>query len=166
MKFLAAVITMLTTVMIVFICLFICYYSKENIEFLKNSLTNIADIYNSTLAGFSLMIFFVFFLEMLVALIIGYTAIIIGHKSNNNKLVKTIVYGFVLYIITQFILLGFIFITGLFDSNIMALFKSNDINNFIGVKKFMYISIISYSIILVIYYLIDNYLLKKGIDVD
>ena len=41
------------------------------------------------------------------------SAIIFGYKSNQNKMVKTLVIGFALYMITQVVTLGIIFVFGL-----------------------------------------------------
>ena len=165
-KFLTSIITMFTSVLIILLVLFIAYYSKENLEVLKNSLNVLASIYNSTILKLLLVIFVVFFLEMLFIIQVGYTGILIGHKSNNNRMVKSIVYGFICYIVTQGLTLLIVFIVGLFNKDIMNLFITNNIVNIDVVKVIMFIGIIIYTIYLYIYYKVDLMLFNKGIDVE
>ena len=165
-KFLTSIITMFTSVLIILLVLFIAYYSKENLEILKNSLNVLASIYNSTVLKLLLVIFVVFFLEMLFVVQVGYTGILIGHKSNNNRMVKSIVYGFICYIVTQGLTLLIVFIVGLFNKDIMNLFITNNIVNIDVVKLIMFIGIVIYTIYLYIYYKVDLMLFNKGIDVE
>ena len=165
-KFLTSIITMFTSVLIILLVLFIAYYSKENLEILKNSLNVLASIYNSTVLKLLLVIFVVFFLEMLFVIQVGYTGILIGHKSNNNRMVKSIVYGFICYIVTQGLTLLIVFIVGLFNKDIMNLFITNNIVNIDVVKLIMFIGIVIYTIYLYIYYKVDLILFNKGIDVE
>ena len=165
-KFLTSIITMLTSVLIILLVLFIAYYSKENLEVLKTSLKVLASIYNSTVLKLLLVIFIVFFLEMVFVIQVGYTGILIGHKSNNNRIVKSIIYGFICYIVTQGLTLLIVFLFGLFNKVIMNLFITNNIVNINVVKVIMFIGIIIYTIYLYIYYKIDLRLFNKGIDVE
>ena len=165
-KFLTSIITMFTSVLIILIVLFIAYYSKENLEILKNSLNVLASIYNSTVLKLLLVIFIVFFLELLFIIQVGYTGILIGHKSNNNRMVKSIIYGFICYIATQGLTLLIVFIVGLFNKDIMNLFITNNIVNIDVVKVIMFIGIIIYTIYLYIYYKVDLMLFNKGIDIE
>ena len=62
-KVLTSIICMLTTTIIIGVCLFICYYSEANIEALKSMLELAADTYNTTVINLLLIIFAVLFLE-------------------------------------------------------------------------------------------------------
>lgn len=165
-KFLSAIITMLTSIIVIIICVAIAYYSKENLDILKNSLQLLATTYDSTVIKLLSIIFIVLFLEILFVLIIGYTGIIIGHKSNNNKMVKSIIYSFILYIITQTLTLLIIFLIGITNKDIMNLFITNEIVNIDVIKIVMFTGIFIYVIYISAYYLLDTKLLKHGIDVD
>lgn len=163
-KFLSAIISMLTSTLVILICLFICFYSKENIEIIKNTLQSVAYIYDSTVIKLLLTIFIILFLEMLFILMIGYTGIIIGHKSNNNKMIKSIIIGFALYLLMQGLNILILFITSLFSDNIKSLFTNS--LNINALKESMNIVIIVYLIYIIIYYFINQKELEKGIDVD
>ena len=50
-KVLCGIITMLTSTVVIAASLLICYYSKENIELLKNSLNLVASLYESSITS-------------------------------------------------------------------------------------------------------------------
>ena len=165
-KFLMGIITMFVSVFVILLTLFIAYYSKENIEWLKISLNIIASIYNSTVIKLLLVIFLVFFLEMVFTVFAGYIGILIGHRSNDKRIIKSIIYGFITYILTQTLTLIIMFIFGIFNKDIMNLFTTNNIINIDILKIIMYGAIAIYVIYIIIYYIIGLKLFKKGIDVE
>ena len=165
-KFLSAIITMFTSVLVILLAVFIAYYSKENIEILKASLNGLAALYNSSVIKLLLIIFFVFFLEMTFITLAGYTGIILGHRAGSGRIVKSVVYGFVSYLLAQGIVLLVIFIAGMFNQDIMNLFITNEIANAEVIKQIMCLGIVIYTLIIGIYYKIDTIAFEKGINVD
>lgn len=165
-KVLSAIITMVTSAVVIVICISICYYSTENIEFLKTALEFVASTYNSTVVEFLLITFAVFFLEMIFALLAGYIGLIIGHKSNNKKMGKSVLFGFIAYIIPQTLTLLIIFIIGLFNPDIMNLFNTTDMINLEVIKTIMYIGIVIYGFYIIAYYVIGKKLFEKGVNID
>ncbi|MBR6690543.1 MAG: hypothetical protein IKL65_04360 [Bacilli bacterium] len=165
-KFLTGIITMFASVLVILIVLFIAYYSKENLEWVKTSLNILATIYNSTIIKLLLIIFLVFFLEMVFTIFAGYIGILLGHRSNDKRIVKSIIYGFITYMATQTITLIIMFICGLFNKDIMNLFMTNNIVNIDILKIIMYGAILLYTVYIVSYYVIGLKIFKKGIDVD
>lgn len=165
-KILTAIITLFTSILVITLTLFVAYYSKENIEILKNILLPIATTYGSTIIKILLAFIFVLFLEFANILQSGYTGIILGHKMNNSKVAFSVLFGFCTYIITQILALISIFIVALFNKDIMNLFFTNQIININMVKIIIYLSIVIYTITLIIGYIINIKLFKKGVNVD
>jgi len=165
-KFLSSIITVFTSVIIILLAAFIAYYSKENMQVLKTLLQSIASIYNSSVLSFVLIIAIVFFLEITYIIQVGNTGIIIGHKANNNKILLSIISGFIIYTITSLVLLLILFVGGLFFKDIMNLFLTNSVINIDIVKKIMYIAILTYSIVIGLFFLIDIKLFNKGVNVE
>ena len=164
-KVLSSIIIMLTTTIVIITCLFICYYSKENIDILKNMLEITASSYNTSVIKLILTIGMIFFLELTFILLVGYTGIIIGHSSNNNKIVKSIIWAFGMYIFTQLITIGLIYIIGLFSKDIMNIITTN-IVSIKGIKNILVGGIVMYIIYNIIYYFIGKRELEKGINID
>lgn len=165
-KVISAIICVFTTVVVSIACLFICYYSETNMQALKSMLELAASTYNTTVLKLLLLISFVIFLEIMFIVLIGYVGIILGHKSNQNKMVKTLIISFALYLITQAITLVSIYIFGLFNSNVMNLINTTDIVNVDAIKYVMYAGIGIYIVYIIFYYILGKKQLEKGVNVD
>lgn len=159
-KVLTTIITVLTSTIVIIISLLICYYSKENIEILKNILNQI-NISNITIISTIL----IFYLEILFIILSGITAIILGYKQNNNKLLKSVLFGLIIYFTMQTLILVIIFVIGLFNKEIMDLFKTNNITPNL-LKQILSLSTIIYIIYNIILYIIGNNTFKKGVNID
>ena len=165
-KVICGLICIFTTTIIALVCLFICYYSENNIEVLKTVLELAATTYNTTVINLLLLVSVVIFLEIMFVLIIGYVGIILGHKSNKSKMARSIVIGFVLYMIFQVITLGLIGFYGLFNPQVMNLINTTDIINVDAIKSVMYVGIGIYAIYIICLYCIGKKHLNKGVNVE
>ena len=165
-KVISAIICVFTTVVVSVVCLFICYYTEANMQTIKSMLELAAGAYNTTVLNLLLLISFVAFLEVMFIVLIGYTGIIIGHKSNQNKMVKTLIISFALYLLTQALTLGVIYILGLFNSDIMNLINTTDIVNMNAIRYAMYAGIGIYLVYIMFYYILGNKQLEKGVNVE
>ena len=165
-KVLAAIITLFTSVLIIGLTLFIAYYSKANILTLKNILLPIANAYGSTIIKLLLALLFVFFIEFANMLQSGYTGMILGHKMNNTKMGFSVLFGFGAYIITQIFAVLMLFITALFNKDIMNLFFTNEIINTEMIKIIIYLAIIIYIITFIVGYIVNLKMFQKGVNVD
>ena len=165
-KVLTAIICSFTTVVVALLAVAISYYSKENLEALKGFLKLTASAYDITAINLILVVSLVIFLEVLFIIIIGYTGIIIGHRSNKNKMAKSIFIAIVLYIITSTLTLGFVYIVGLFNKDVMNIINTTDIVNVSAIKNVMRLGIVIYVAYNLVYYFIGNKLFKKGVNVE
>lgn len=165
-KVLAAGISVFTTAIVIIVCLFICYYSKENLQVLKGMLELAASTYDTTVINLLLLMAVVFFLEVMFIILIGYVGIILGYKSNRDKMVKTLLIGFGLYTLTQVITLAIIFIFGLFNKSVMNLVNTTDIINMEAIKIVMTGGVGIYVIYIAFYYWLGKKAFKKGVNVE
>lgn len=165
-KVITSFLVMLISFVFIAIILFIAYYSKANIETLKNILFPIATLLNSTVIKFLFIIFFLVFLELFSILLCGFLGIIIGHIFNKNKIVYSVVFGFISYMITQTIVVLIILIISLFNKELMNIFISNEINNMSVLSNVSIISIIIYNILIIVNIFVSIKIFKKGVNVD
>lgn len=165
-KVITGIIAVFTSMITIIICLFICYYSEANMEVLKGILELAATTYNTTVLNLLLLVSIVIFLEIVYVLLTGYVGIILGHKSNKNKMARSIVIGFVLYFIFQTLTLGLIAVYGLFNSEVMNLINTTDIINVEAIKSVMYAGIGIYVLYSIILYWLGQRYLKKGVNVE
>jgi len=97
---------------------------------------------------------------------IGYVGIILGYKSNKNKMLSTIVMGFALYSVAQIVTFIIIFIFGLFNPNVMNLINTTEAINIETIKLLLYVATGIYFSYVVILYLLGKKLLNRGVNVD
>ena len=165
-KVISGVICVFTTMILIIVCLFICYYSEANIELLKKLLEIAATTYNTTVLKLLLLIAVVIFLEIVYVLLIGYVGIILGHKSNKNKMARSIAIGIALYFIFQTLTLGLIALYGLFNPEVMNLINTTDIVNIDAIKSVMYAGIGIYVVYTIILYWLGQRTLNKGVNIE
>ncbi|MCI8272945.1 MAG: hypothetical protein HFJ55_02550 [Clostridia bacterium] len=165
-KVISAIICIFTTIVVILACLFICYYSETNMQALKGFLELAASTYNTTVLNLLLLVSIVILLEIIFIVLIGYIGIILGHKSNKRKMVKTVIIGFALYIITQIITLALIYILGLFNSSVMNLINTTDIINVDAIKTVMFYGVGIYIIYILFYNFLGKMAFQKGVDVE
>ena len=116
---------------------------------------------------FITIVIIIIFLEVFNAIQCGFLGIIIGHRMNNRKIEYSVLFGFIAYLLAQSLILGLVFIYGLFDSSIMELFKTATIN--IDVKAFKVLAILSsllYVIIIFNMSILCKKELSKGVNVE
>ena len=165
-KIITAILTMLTSVIVIALTLFIAYYSKENIETLKNLILPIADILDSSIIGVVILFLAVLLIETLNIIQVGFTGIILGHKANNNKVALSVIFGFAVYMFTQTISLLGAFLISLFNKDMMNLFITNEVINIDMIKALALVCIVIYTSIFIINLIINILIFKKGVNVD
>ena len=165
-KVITGVVSVFTTMIVAIVCLFICYYSEANMEALKGFLELAATTYNTTVLNLLLLVAIVIFLEVVYVLLTGFVGIILGHKSNKNKMARSIGIGIILYFVFQGLTLGLIAIYGLFNPNVMNLLNTTDIINIETIKNVMYAGIGIYVVYIIFLYFLGQRQLKKGVNIE
>ena len=164
-KILTAIITLITSFIVIIVCLAIATLNKDTWIILKESLEQSAIYFDSSVFSLIFVMIITIFFEFLFMMMSGMLGIIIGHRSNNLKIVKSIVIGFAIYIILSVISLGALFVAGFINSDIMSLFNNIEVSSN-ALKSMMLVGILVYAIYNLGIYFIGNKLLNKGVDVD
>lgn len=164
-KVLTAIITLLTSFIVIIICLAIATLNKDTWIILKEYLEQSAIYFNSSVFSLIFVLIITIFFEFLFMMMSGILGIIIGHRANNFKIVKSIIIGFFTYIILSSMSLGVLFIAGLINSDIMSLFNNIEVSSN-ALKNMMLVGILVYAIYNLGIYFIGNKLLNKGVNVD
>ena len=165
-KVISSIISLFASVSVIALTLFVAYYSKDNLEILKNILLPITTTYEINFLNIIILFLFITFLELVNGLFSGYTGIILGHKKNNNKIIFSVLYGFITYMITQTIGLIAIFIVAIFNKDIMNLFITNEIININSIHTIIYLAISVYTMTIIILYILNLKFFKQGINVE
>lgn len=164
-KILTAIITLLTSFIVIIICLAIATLNKDTWIILKVSLEQSAIYLDSSVFSLIFVMVITVFFEFLFMMMSGILGIIIGHRSNDLKILKSIVIGFIIYMILSSMSLGALFVVGLLNSDIMSLFSNIEVSSN-ALKSMMLVGILVYAIYNLGIYYIGNKLLNKGVNVD
>lgn len=164
-KVLTAIITLLTSFIVITACLMISTLNEETWVILKESLEQSAIYFNCSVISFLLITILTIFFEFLFMMLSGILGIIIGHQSNNLKIVKSIIAGFIIYVLLSLLTLGILYIIGFINPDIMSLFTKLEVNSS-ALKNMMAVGILVYATYNLGIYFIGNKLLNKGVNVD
>ena len=166
-KFIQTLIFFFISFVVILISLFIAYYSKENWLVITNYIRTITTGLNLSTSFFITMAIIIIFLEVFNAIQCGFLGIILGHKMNNGKIGYSVLFGFITYLLAQGLILGLVFVYGIFDSTVMELFKTATIN--IDVTAFKTLAIVSSSLYIIIIFIMNILCkkeLSKGVNVE
>ncbi len=159
-KSLTGLITMLSSVAVIFVSFMICYWGDGLKEFIKMILPG-STMTVAIIAGFVLL------LEFIYLLYLGILAITIGYKFNRDKLVKSIAAGFVIYMISSVFSVVILFVTALFNKDVLKMFTTMNTVPSVDALKFMLIvALVIYIGYIILCNVISSKLLQKGVNVD
>lgn len=164
-KVLTMIITLLTSFIFIILCIAIVSLNKDTWLVIKSTLEQSSIIFDSSVFDLIFIMTATIFLQFLYIMMSGILGIILGHKSNNLKIVKSIIYGFMIYMGLSFITLGILYVIGLMNSNIMTLFNSMELNSSV-LKNVMIIIMFVYVVYNLIIYFVSNKSLKNGVNVE
>jgi len=166
-KFIQTLIFFFIGFVISLLSLFIAYFTLDSWQVIKEYIKTITVGFNMSTAFFITMAIMLIFLELFNAIQCGFLGIILGHKRNNEKIGFSVLFGFIIYLVAQTLVLGLVFVYGLFDESVMELFKSATIS--IDVDAFKILAIVASILYLVIIFsmsIVCKKLLNKGVNIE
>ena len=166
-KIISALITLVITLIVSGICLFIMYYSSAIGESIKSLVFPAADFYDISMITLILIFLLLLFLQFFNILQCGYTGIIIGHRSNNRKIGMSVLSGAAVYLGSQTVTVLIMLAGAIYDTRIFDLFT--ELNPVISpslMKLLVVLTVISYTIVIIVNYLVSLRLFKKGVNVE
>lgn len=164
-KFILAITTMFVSFIVIIASLSIVYLNTDNWDIIKEGINQFAGVYGLSGIGFIIIMGLILFLELFSALQAGFLGIILGNRKGNRKTVASVIFGFIVYMATQVVVLITIFVVGLCNSNVMQVFTSNNVSGEI-LKPIIIASFIAYTMIIVVINLICSKVLSKGVNVE
>lgn len=164
-KFLAVIITLLTSLIVIVASLSLACLNSNTLSSLQ-SLLEIGTNYLN-ISSFNLIISFVVLIifELLFIHLSGTVGIIIGHKSSNLKIVKSIIYSLGIYLLFSLISLFIIYLGSLINPALANVFSNVSINGE-ALKTLLYLGLIIYGLENLILYFLGNKLLNQGVNVE
>ena len=148
-KFILSLTNLATTFIVIILSVLIAYSGKDNLSIITNYIDSVSRIFNTSAISFVILIILILFLEIYAGLQSGFLGIILGHKKSNNKVMHSVIFGFVTYIIIQLIVLFILFITALFNKDIMKMFTDNVLPPLSAIKSIVLLFSIIYVAIII-----------------
>lgn len=165
-RFIETLIFSVVGFVIILISLLIAYYTKDRWMMLRDMINGLASGLNINTTMFVILVVFILFLEIINAIQSGFLGMIFGYNRNNSKLGFSVLYGFIIYIISQCAILLQLFITGLFNSKVMDLFRSNIVIESSTLKLLLVLAIIFYIFVILFMNVISVITFNKGVNVE
>ena len=165
-KVISGIISLLLAAIVIFICILIVYLNNETIYSIKSAFENMTEIfgYGNTILMCIAVVFLVIF-EISFLMFSGLFGIIIEFKSNNSKVIKSVLVGIMMYGFLSSALLIIMYIISKYNPTFMELYTSG-MPSPSALKMLIYISLIIYGIYNIGYYFICKKILNKGVNVD
>ncbi len=164
--FLNAFLTMLTSIAVSLLGIVLIFYSEEKMAILRALLKSMSESFESTPTVMILIFAILIFSQMLFVVQSGYTGLVIGHRSDNGKMGKSVIWGFVIYGLTQMIILGIVYIIALFRPDMMQMFTEKTVESGSTFKAILYIVGGLYLLMVGVCSVLDLKLLQKGVNVE
>ncbi len=165
-KFISALISLFVSFFFILISFLIVFYSKDLFETIKNMIVPIAESFEVSAGGLLLTFALILFLEFFNILQCGFTGIILGHRRNSSKTGFSVLFGLISGLLSQSVVVMFLFCIALFNSEFMNMFITNSPPSFATLKTVAILSICAYSFIVAAGCFINIKLLKSGVNVD
>lgn len=165
-KFLEMAIFYIVGAFIILLCLFIAYYTKDNYASLKELLSVITSGYGFNTLLLIISILLIASLEIINVMVSGFLGIILGHKKNSHKVLFSVIFGFIAYIVSQIIAMLSVFIVGIFNSGVMQMFNGNITPSGTTIKLLIILSITVYLINIILISTVSKIELNKGINIE
>lgn len=164
-KVLAALITLSTSFLVIVACLMIAILNQETWAALQTSLEQSAIYFDTSVPSFVTVMVVTIFLQFFFMMMCGFLGLILGHRSNNLKIVKSIIIGFAIYTLLSLLSLAILYIAGLGNSDIQSLFNQMTVNAS-ALRGMMLVAIAAYTLYNLGIYFVSDKLLRQGVNVD
>ncbi len=165
-KAIGALLVMFVSILFVALCALIGYGTPENFVVLKNLFFAIGETTQIPFGWTLVLALFVLIAEFVNLLFAGFVGMVIGHRKENNKMGYSVLFGAIIYVAAQLIMLLTIFVVGLFNHNIMQILTSKQAVDVSTLITILGLGCIVYTLTATAIYLLGNCLFKKGVNVD
>lgn len=163
-KIIAMILSTVLSLLVIVLCIAFVYLDKTGITYLKDMYHTVVDLYGSTsviliIIGTIVLVL----LEFLSMLFSGVFGIIVGHRANNHKVVKSIACGLLSYWMLSMICLVMLkVISSIYNIDIIQ----TEIPTLHVFKTVLLISLLIYLVCDILLYLCGKIIFKKGVNID
>ena len=161
---LTGIISLIIATIVIIASILFTYISKDTIDSIKIMFQSLFDMYGKTTGIFFIISFvLIIFLETIYFMMSGIFGIVIGYRSNNYKLLKSIIVGLTSYGVLSTVSVVIIWIISKIANFEIA---SQTLPEPRYAKVLLITSILIYLVYNLMLYFISKYILNKGVNVD
>ena len=161
-KTVSGMIAILLSLAVVIACFFIAFWNNDVYEYFRTVFKD------GDMTFIVLGILITAVLEVMYAVNVGMFSLVVGHRFNNARVVRSAILGVFLYFALQSLLLGIIYAIGMFDDSVKAMFgdASDVVIKFSTYRTLIIATDIIYLILTTGLYFAGKKLFAKGVNVD
>ena len=161
-KFLTSLILIATSLLVFLPCFLIIVIKPDTIKLTLSALSEHTEFWPLFFAAICVL-----FCQTSFIIQCGFLGITLGHRFRSHRALLTIIFGFLIYLFCESILVGFTLIWALINPNIMTLLIDGTIENNLSYLTELLISInVAYILFNAGCYIVNAKLLQHGIDVE
>lgn len=161
-KFICSVTYLVISTIILILSIYIGFNNIDKIIDFFNSLITTLNYKPSTVYIYTLILIFLTYVNYILFV---FLSISLGQTSNNSKILFTLIYGLVVYTITQLISLIGLGIMLLFDPSIINNINNNNVSLNV-LNNYFILSIVLTIIISIGYYIITKFILERKLNLE
>ena len=165
-KFIQSLLFFVFSFIIAIIILFITYYTPERWDLLKNTIKGMTSGLEMNTYIFLIGALLMIFVEIFNAIQCGFIGIILGYKQNNYKVGYSVLFGMTAYFASQTIIVLLTLVVGLFNSDIMGLYKAGVELTPSTFKFLTLLALILYTMVIAIMNIVAKKIFNQGVNIE
>ncbi len=163
-KIISSIISVVISILVIVACVAFVYLNDATFEELRLMYDSLVQAYNGVAAVvFIIGLVLIILLEMINAMMCGIFGIVVGHRYNDSKIIKSILIGLVSYIV----LASFtVIVLNVISTNLLDEVVTNGFPSINTLKVMGFTALGLYTAFIIGFYFISKKLLNKGVNVD
>ena len=166
-KILAEMIIILEAFIVIVAAFLFVILSVGGIDAIKDLYKTIADIFGNSMTNMLIVsVVLLVYLEVLFMTLSGITGMIKAHKSNSAKVLRTIIYGLIIYAVLSVLVFVIFYIIAQSNPSMKELYTKGALPSPEAFQTLIFSAVIIYAVYDIALYFICKRMLNKGVDVD
>lgn len=165
-KFLTAIITILTSSLLLVAAIVIIYGPLENFSQIWSFLDESSILLETSSIGVCLIFVSSILLEVFCVIEIGFFGIILGQRAQNTQVLRAVIYGAITFFALQAAFVALAFLVALFNPAVMSIFNGDEQGSLGALKTFVFLGNMFYLLVIVGLGFANVKLLNRGIDLE
>lgn len=166
-KILAGIIVILEAFIVIAAAFLIVILAVSGTDFIKDLYKSISDIFGNAMTYLLIIsTILLVYLEVLFMTFSGILGMILAHRSNSNKTLKTIIYGIIIYTVLAVLVFVFLYVLSLSNTDLKQLYTVGALPEPEAFKELLFYAVLLYIVFDLVLYFLAKKIFNKGVNVD